>query len=159
MADYAKSMAKQASISNKPGLLDVLNLAADYPTGATICRLLPIGDLISLTRTCRRLSSLYRDLLPSQWNIDKLLSRFLDNPRTFRDLMAKHDVLISGSLALQFFQRFAWSDSDMDVYLTAEGVGALEEYLCTMEGYKFKASTYADRYDNRGIDEVGSPVG
>ena len=156
MAGYAKSMAQHTTIDNKEGLLDILNLAANYTTGATLCRLLPIADLISLTRTCRRLSSLYRDLLPSQWNIDKLLSRFLDNPRTFRGLMAKHNVLISGSLALQFFQRFTWSDSDMDVYVYAKGAREFEEYLCKTEGYRFEMSTYGERYDNRGIEEVGS---
>lgn len=151
-------MAKQRTVGNQSSLLDILNLAAHYPTGANLCRMLSIADLISLTRTCRALSGLYRDLIPSQWNIDKLLMRFLDNPKSFRGLMAKHDVLISGSLAIQFFQRFAWPSSDMDVYVTPEGAPVLERYLCEAEGYKVERMTVGDDYNMTKIDRVSNSV-
>lgn len=56
-------------------------------------------DSLSLTSTCQHLYYRKGDI----WNINRHLLHFLDNPRAFRSLMAKHHVLISGSDALQFF--------------------------------------------------------
>ena len=71
----------------------VLDLFSKFPIVDEICAGLGIGDIISLTRTCKSLSSLYRSLLSSQWNVDKHLRRFVDSPVTFRSQMARCDAL------------------------------------------------------------------
>ena len=52
--------------------------------------------------------------------------------------MGKHDALVSGSFAVQFFERLTWKKSDLDIFIE-QGSGALafEQYLCEREGYRF----------------------
>ncbi|KAL8763422.1 MAG: hypothetical protein Q9194_007353 [Teloschistes cf. exilis] len=130
------------SYNKKPPLLNVLDYDAQYPVCDRICSFLPIGDLINLTRTCRQLSSLYQNLLPAQWNIDHRLLRFVKDPKALRSFMGKHDVLISGSFAIQFFERVTWKESDLDLYAQAgSSTEALHKYLCEKEGYRVNRKT------------------
>ena len=78
----------------------LLDLFSKFPIVDEICARLGIGDIISLTRTCKPLSSLYRSLLSSHWNVDKHLRRFVDSPVNFRSQMARCDAL-GGSLQIK----------------------------------------------------------
>ncbi|KAI4248161.1 MAG: hypothetical protein LQ352_006006 [Teloschistes flavicans] len=50
--------------------------------------------------------------------------------------MGKHDILISGSFAIQFFERVTWKESDLDLYAEAgSSAEALEKHLREKEGY------------------------
>ncbi|KAJ8093638.1 hypothetical protein PM082_023430 [Marasmius tenuissimus] len=51
-------------------------------------------------------------------SVDKLLLRFFSSVqiRRFREVQATEGFLISGSVALQFFARVEWHDSDLDLY-------------------------------------------
>lgn len=54
--------------------------------------------------------------------------------------MAAHDALISGSFAIQFFERVNWDESDLDIFVHDErgtGTRGFEQYLCEREGYRF----------------------
>lgn len=52
--------------------------------------------------------------------------------------MAAHDALISGSFAIQFFERVNWIESDLDIFVQDEtGTWEFEQYLCEREGYRF----------------------
>lgn len=134
--------SKTRSHNKKCPLLNVLDYDSQYPICDRICSFLPIGDLISLTRTCRQLSSLYQNLLPAQWNIDHRLLRFVSDPKALRSFMGKHNVLISGSFAIQFFERVTWEESDLDLYAEAgTSTEALEKYLCKNEGYRIIRQT------------------
>lgn len=56
--------------------------------------------------------------------------------------MGKHDVLISGSFAIQFFERVTWKESDLDLYAQAgSSTEALHKYLCEKEGYRVNRKT------------------
>ncbi|KAL8784342.1 MAG: hypothetical protein Q9195_009087 [Heterodermia aff. obscurata] len=119
----------------KPTLSHVLNI---YPICDHLSSILPIADLIRLTRTCKQFSSLYQRALPAHWNIDKRLKRFVNDPQSFRSEMADRDALISGSFALQFFERVTWNESDLDIFLEGQNeVSGFEQYLCEREGYRF----------------------
>ena len=85
----------------------VLDLFSKFPVVDEICSCLGIGDIISLTRTCKSLSGLYRSLLSSQWNVDKHLRRFVDNPVNFRSQMARCDAL-GGSFLIIFLCGLHW---------------------------------------------------
>ncbi|KAF3930060.1 hypothetical protein ABW19_dt0203824 [Dactylella cylindrospora] len=52
--------------------------------------------------------------------------------------MAKHDALISGSDALQFFARRRFENSDLDVYVSGnEALLEFSKYILNVEGYTF----------------------
>lgn len=135
-----------------PNLVDIFTT---YTIALQLCALLRPADFISVTRTCKALTALYRDLRPSLWNVDKRLSRFLDDPKAFRSLMAQHKTLIYGSLALQFFDRCTWSDSDLNVCISRDQAAeAIEEHLCKREGYHLKLSTDGEWYDKEFTERV-----
>lgn len=139
---------KVASPPQKLTLFDVLDYDLQYPVFERICSFLPIGDLINLTRTCKRLSSLYKGLLlPTQWNINRRLHRFVQDSKGLRSQMGNHDALISGSFAVQFFERVTWKETDLDIFIE-QGSGALafEKYLCEQEGYRFARETSHGQY-------------
>ncbi|KAL9580239.1 MAG: hypothetical protein Q9212_004611 [Teloschistes hypoglaucus] len=134
--------SKARSHNRKCPLLNILDYDSQYPVCDRICSFLPIGDLVNLTRTCRQLSSLYQNLLPAQWNVDRRLLGFVNDPKALRSFMGKHDVLISGSFAIQFFERVTWKESDLDLYAEAgPSTEALDKYLCEKEGYRISRRT------------------
>ena len=79
--------------------------------------------------------------------------------------MSMTGAIISGSFALQFFERVNWKDSDLDVFveytekanaIISGGFTALCHYVETVEGYKYKSdSTGSDAYENtKDLEEV-----
>lgn len=82
-----------------------------YPIQQILYELLDIQNIINLTRTSKKLESLYRHLVPLQWNLEKRLQRFVKKPRDFRLKLGISDGLISGTFALQFFERAVSSNS------------------------------------------------
>ncbi|KAI0801954.1 hypothetical protein BC629DRAFT_156478 [Irpex lacteus] len=74
------------------------------------------GTLLRLSRTCKRAKAAVQSYFLRAFNINKHLSRFFNNPLEFRSLQARTATLVSGSSALQFFNRLAYSDSDLDLY-------------------------------------------
>ena len=97
----------EVQLSPKPTLISILDV---FPICDHLCYILPISDLINLTRTCKRLSSLYQAALPRQWNVNKRLERFVQDPKGFRSQMGKSGALIFGSFAIQFFERVWWKN-------------------------------------------------
>ncbi|KAG9519766.1 hypothetical protein KCV07_g4760, partial [Aureobasidium melanogenum] len=102
---------------------------------------LGIKDVIAVSRTCKRLSSFYRNMLPCQWNINQRLARFVDDPKEFRSRLGQADALISGTFALLFFAQLYWLDSGLDIYVQ-EGskADALIRYIGEDKSYKFDHS-------------------
>ena len=50
--------------------------------------------------------------------------------------MARHGALISGSFAIQFFERVRWNESDLDIFIeNGTDAGDFEQYLCGTEKY------------------------
>lgn len=146
------STAKRQNQAKGVTLLALFN---EFPIVEKLCSCLDIGDIISLTRTCKRLSPLYQELLPSQWNVDRHLQRFVDNPVAFRIMMADCEALVSGSLALQFFERTTWSESDLDVYVNVSRSNDFRQYLCEHEGYHPMEEKPLDDYkSNNELVEV-----
>lgn len=117
-------------------LLNIFIRESHYPIFSRLCDILPIGDILNLSRTCRQYAGLYEYLIPLQWNIDKRLQRFVHDPIGLRSKMGELDILISGSFAVQFFKRVTWPSSDLDLYVKdGEELMALHAYLLGSEGY------------------------
>ena len=135
----------------EPTLCHVLNKNLVYPAFDRICSMLAIAELISLTRTCKQLSSLYQGTLKKHWNIDKRLERFVQDPKGLRSQMAAHNALISGSFAIQFFERVNWNEADLDIFVEQyEDAEEFQQYLCEREGYRFEREQGEDSevYEN-----------
>ena len=91
-----------------------------------------------------------RNLFSADCN--SLHSRFVSNPKRFRAEMAKHNILVGGSVPLQFFDRVVWNDEPLVLYQAERDQEAsnpaerryevsMEKYLKDVEGYEFTAGT------------------
>jgi hypothetical protein len=88
---------------------NIFDLFACYLVLNRICFYLSIETIVALSRTCKRLAHVYRDLFQTQWNINMKLSKFVaDSPR-FRLQLRESEAVISGSFALQFFEQITFS--------------------------------------------------
>lgn len=82
----------------------------------------------------------------------------MDDPQCFREEMRKHGAVISGGLALQFFDRAVWQESDMDVFVReGRGSRALGQYLVYKEGYSMSRETSEEAFRRylRSVGKVG----
>ena len=88
-----------------------------------------------------------RDNMTQYWDVDRVLNRFISDPTAFRSQMAKYNILVAGSLALQFFERVCWPESDMDVFLEEKDINLDEfgNYLEKEEQYALMLSTLPQR--------------
>jgi len=126
---------RQISLTSDPSrFLEVFNYG---PILETLGKCLAIADVVAVTRTCKQLSKLYAYLIPTQWNVDTLLKRFVEHPKELRAQIGKHNALISGSFALQFFERpTRWEAADINIYVErGNDATCLSRYLIEQEGY------------------------
>uniref|UniRef100_A0A5K1K394 Cell surface hydrophobicity-associated protein n=1 Tax=Ganoderma boninense TaxID=34458 RepID=A0A5K1K394_9APHY len=123
---------------------------------------LSAADLVRLSSTCRTAHASIQAYIRSAFNIDRLLSRFFPpatpgcsttcalehthteehaRARAFRSLQAATGTLVSGSAALQFFDRQVWPESDLDLYAYARHRREVGRWLIA-EGYRYKPSRF-----------------
>jgi hypothetical protein len=144
----ARKSKKQRLSKGRPSVkaqVNIFDLFDCYPVLDRICFYLPIGTIVALSRSCKRLSHLYRDLLRTQWNIDMKLSRFVGDSRKFRLQLREIEAVISGSFAVQFFDRTTYQDSDLDIYVKhGDHVKALADRLTAVEGYQLSRTRPGD---------------
>ena len=82
-----------------------------------------------------------------EWDINKSLRRFVDDPDSLRTLMAEQGALISGDVALDFFEKRGSHGSDLDIYVrTMHNRVELFDFLRDKEGYAF---TKIERKESR----------
>ena len=86
----------------------------------------------------------------------------MDNPVNFRSELAKHQGLISGSFALQFFEGVVWPKSDLDIfiertYIHDRSVEEMCEYLVREEDYVREKSQFHDQYS--WMEDDLAPIG
>ncbi|CAL1699944.1 unnamed protein product [Somion occarium] len=95
------------------------------------------------------------------FNIDRILSRFFNPPLAFRQLQARTGTLISGSAALQFFDRSFYKESDLDIYVPKKYRVEAGEFLLRC-GYSFipgqrqEATFYKAVEQRRVTDDAGA---
>ncbi|KAI0148170.1 hypothetical protein F4776DRAFT_660343 [Hypoxylon sp. NC0597] len=112
----------------------LLTLLDSYPSREGIMHYLDTEDVLNLARTS---TAIRRNIMDNDWNINSKLARFIKDPTGFRSQLGHSDALISGSFALQFFERITWLDSDLDIVVRdGENLEGLANFLTTVEGYK-----------------------
>jgi len=126
------------------GLADLLKRFT--PVQDSVLRYLNIRDIVALSRTTKALSGCVDIVERTQFDVNTRLKRFFKNPKAFRSLQAKHNIVISGTFALRFISR-NWLSSELrnksimlDKFLVAKGpdAEALKSFL-TSEGYKLSS--------------------
>ncbi|KAK7678738.1 hypothetical protein QCA50_018320 [Cerrena zonata] len=101
--------------------------------------LCPAITLVRLLQTCSRVRAAVMDYMSYNFSVDRLLSRYFSHPITFRYIQARSATIISGSTALQFFDRTFYPESDLDLYIPMAWRERLGCYLLN-EGYTFSPS-------------------
>ncbi|KAG8852175.1 hypothetical protein FRB91_006862 [Serendipita sp. 411] len=103
---------------------------------------LSIADILSFRTVCKASYYAIKAWLPSAYNINNHLKTFfgtLENVLAFRSLQAATGTAISGSQALQFFDRIFYPDSDLDIYVPCRHVSTIGNFFLSI-GYSFKPS-------------------
>ncbi|KAK7682829.1 hypothetical protein QCA50_014213 [Cerrena zonata] len=95
------------------------------------------ASFLCLARTCKSAHAAVKSYMQRAFNINRILSRFLTSPLAFRQMQARTGALLSGSAALQFFDRSYYPESDLDIYADFKHRIEVGEFLFK-EGYEFK---------------------
>lgn len=93
-------------------------------------------SLVRLLRTCQALRLSVKDYISRAFNINILLARYFTDPMEFCRLQPCTGTLISGSTALQFFDRSYYPGSDLDLYVPLAWRKSVGRYLLD-QGYMF----------------------
>ena len=103
---YVPLSADSLSVAMEPTHFKLLDLLTTYtPVQDSVLRYLDIGDIIALSRTTKAFSDYVGLVQRTQFNINEKLKAFVTDPKAFRSLQAKHNILISGSFAFSFMLR------------------------------------------------------
>ncbi|KAK7696092.1 hypothetical protein QCA50_000735 [Cerrena zonata] len=94
------------------------------------------ATIIRFSRTCRIADLVVKSYMKRTYRIERILSRFLSDPLKFRRLQAGTGTLISGSAALQFFDRSFYPESDLDLYVHVQFAKEVGIFLLE-DGYVF----------------------
>lgn len=94
-------------------------------------------EFLRLTKTCCKANVVVNSYVKRAFNINSFLLRFFSDPLAFRSLQARTNTLISGSSALQFFDRTFYPESDLDLYLSMDAIEKVAEWLVGTAGYTF----------------------
>ncbi|KAJ7864794.1 hypothetical protein B0H14DRAFT_2735536 [Mycena olivaceomarginata] len=105
---------------------------------------IPARDLVRLMQTCRCTYTLVKAIC---FNVPRLLSRFFGDATSvddFRRMQGYTGAIISGSTALQFFNRLTWPNTDLDIYVTRASA-AIAVVFILENGYTFSPRDFQDR--------------
>ncbi|KAI0715608.1 hypothetical protein C8T65DRAFT_572952, partial [Cerioporus squamosus] len=97
--------------------------------------------ILRLQRVCRNTARAVQDYIPRAFNVRRVLQRFFPNVLAFRTLQARTGTLISGSVALQFFNRELYPGSDLDLYVHMRHRREVGRWLMG-HGYRFEPAPH-----------------
>jgi len=98
------------------------------------------ASVIHLGQTCTTAHMAVNNFVDCAFDIDRHFKAFFVNPLSFRSLQARTGTVVSGSNALQFFDRISYEGSDMDVYIHPGHALEVGVWLMKEEGYTFLPS-------------------
>jgi hypothetical protein len=126
--------------------LDLFRLLGIESIRSILMQCFTTEDILLL---CQSVPGFRAFLGQNEWNINQRLKRFFDNPVAFRNLLAKQDALISGSFALQFFERVIWPTSTITICVE-EGAkaAAVREYIVKKEIFIDTTPLYTEVFPN-----------
>ena len=98
------------------------------------------ASLICLGHTCVTAHTAVNKLNCHAFDIQKHFKNFFVNPIEFQSLQSHTGTIVSGSNALQFFDRTCYIGSDMDIYVHPGHALEVGLWLIKEEGYTFLPS-------------------
>ncbi|THG97736.1 hypothetical protein EW026_g4321 [Hermanssonia centrifuga] len=101
------------------------------------------ATLFRLAQTCQQARFAIQHYIRKTFDINKHLLRFFKDPLAFRSLQARTGTLISGSSALQFFDRTFYPESDLDLYVFLHERDEVGQWLIS-QGYTFIPNSIQD---------------
>ncbi|KAF7977633.1 hypothetical protein HWV62_3040 [Athelia sp. TMB] len=128
-------------------------------------------DVVSISKTCHIAHLIVKAWFVRAYNINTHLRNFYCEPQKFRSLQARTGALISGSNALQFFDRTVYTNirgegTDMDVFANPGHSHEICHHLIDVQGYTFRGgdgprlgpTSHADDQDTRFIMAGREPI-
>lgn len=117
------------------------------PVRRSVTSFLDPKSLLALSGVCQEIRSSVRE---NVWNINSRLGYFVEDPVRFRTVLGRHQGLISGSFALQFFEGVRWDGSDLDLFFDQDsGFKEMIGHLVDNEEYVLENSVAStERYDH-----------
>ncbi|RPD52704.1 hypothetical protein L226DRAFT_474018, partial [Lentinus tigrinus ALCF2SS1-7] len=97
--------------------------------------------LLRFQRTCRLARQIVKDYMRVAFDINHRLRPFFADPQAFRSLQARTGTLISGSTALQFFDRTCYRDTGLDLFVHEAHRREVGRWLLDV-GYHFVPASY-----------------
>ncbi|KAI0061176.1 hypothetical protein BV25DRAFT_1805904 [Artomyces pyxidatus] len=94
------------------------------------------ATLLRISWTCKCAHTAIRDYMGRAFDINRHLSAWFPDPIAFRALQARTTMLISGSNALQYLNRWFYPGSDLDVYVPLRHIHEVAGWLNNI-GYVF----------------------
>lgn len=94
-------------------------------------------DITRIASTSRRM----RTALQRCWNVDRELACWFDCPSDFRQMLGQCGAVISGSTAIQFFNRVRYPSSDLDIVIPITTTYFMGTWL-QENGYTFQPRDY-----------------
>ncbi|KAH9896704.1 hypothetical protein C8Q73DRAFT_664434 [Cubamyces lactineus] len=98
--------------------------------------------LVLFSRTSRTARSAVQDYMGRAFNVNKRLSRYFSDPLAFRSLQARTATVISGSFALQFFDRMFYPELDLDLYVHSNDLVLDVGLYLQSEGYVYQPDSW-----------------
>ena len=149
---YSIGIDQNQPLKGPLNLLGLLDRESRYPIYKSFYSQLPLNDALVLTRTCKKIR---RDYLEKRWDIDRRLTRFVKHPLRFRSELGKHNSLISGSFALQFFAQTLWPEADLDVFVEdGAALASFDAYIQDEEKYELHTTNNCRGYAMNSLVEV-----
>ncbi|KAF5315275.1 hypothetical protein D9619_007568 [Psilocybe cf. subviscida] len=103
---------------------------------------LSITEIIRFGRTCSNAHVAVQSYIKRRFKLSDVLARFFKEQtqvEELRTLMSNTGMVISGSAALQLFQRNLYADSDLDLYTPLHNAQQIADWLIS-KGYTFVPS-------------------
>ncbi|KJA14209.1 hypothetical protein HYPSUDRAFT_220598 [Hypholoma sublateritium FD-334 SS-4] len=96
------------------------------------------SEFLKYSRVCKHTHAVVKSYMKRAFDIDKLLARFFSPAEIlrFRELQCSTGMIISGSIALQFFERVVYPDSDLNLYIEYRFSRQVADWL-VKSGYNY----------------------
>ncbi|EPS41618.1 hypothetical protein H072_4487 [Dactylellina haptotyla CBS 200.50] len=135
VSNTSSSSGNMATSTAPSVLLKFLDSSMYYPIYESIVMNLGFDDIARLSFTCKALSSLPRQIINRECNVDRMLRHWFACPRKARSVMAEQNAVIGSHFATALFSR-EYSTSGLRFYVTlGSQAAALEDYIRS-EGYQ-----------------------
>lgn len=95
----------------------------------------PLDSIIRLSASSFRVQSAFKAYKRAVWDPDLFFARWFSRPLSFREVLGECGAIVSGSQALQFFDRTVYDDSDLDIFMQLDRFTLMHRWLSSA-GYK-----------------------